>query len=211
MEKLSFSIRQNFLFFAGSLLFLLVGSILLLTVGNHPSFLLLNSHHYFLLDIFFSYYTNVGNGVFAIILGLIYIFIVKRQEEGITIICSFLLSGLIAQIIKHLISFPRPKSVFGINEQHYFITGIEYAFNNSFPSGHSATAFAAATVVVLTMKNKKWQLPILLLAILVGFSRIYLGQHFLLDVIVGALIGIISGLGCVNFLRKYQLKKLNSN
>ena len=53
------------------------------------------------------------------------------------------------------------------------------------------------------MKNKKWQLPVLLLAILVGFSRIYLGQHFLLDVVVGAFVGTISGLVCVYFLQNY--------
>ena len=47
---------------------------------------------------------------------------------------------------------------------------------------------------VLTTKNKNWQLIILFAALLVGYSRIYLAQHFLIDVIIGALLGCVSGL-----------------
>src|SRR5438477_1409919 len=103
MAKLTLLLKQNQLFFIGFFVFIIPASVLLLTAGNHQSFLLLNSYHTFWLDIFFSYYTNIGNGVFAILLGLIYIFILKKKEAGIAILSSFLLSGLIVQIIKHLI------------------------------------------------------------------------------------------------------------
>ena len=106
------------------------------------------------------------------------------------------------QLMKHIHDSARPQSVYGMYDQ-YFIKGLDFAHNNSFPSGHTATAFAMATVLVLMLADKKWQLPVLLAATLVGFSRIYLGQHFLLDVLVGAPIGVICGIGCVYLAQRY--------
>jgi membrane-associated phospholipid phosphatase len=64
--------------------------------------------------------------------------------------------------------------------------------NPSFPSGHTATAFAGA--VVLAMFHPKLRLPALALACAVGFSRVYLGVHFLADVVAGAALGVLIGL-----------------
>jgi undecaprenyl-diphosphatase len=64
--------------------------------------------------------------------------------------------------------------------------------SSSFPSGHAATAFAAATVVAILMPRLRT--PVLALAALVAFSRVYLGVHFLSDVLAGAVLGIVAGL-----------------
>jgi undecaprenyl-diphosphatase len=61
----------------------------------------------------------------------------------------------------------------------------------SFPSGHASTSFAAA--VALAVLVPKWRVPALLLAALVGFSRIYLGVHYTLDVVAGAVLGAAIG------------------
>jgi undecaprenyl-diphosphatase len=65
----------------------------------------------------------------------------------------------------------------------------------SFPSGHTAAAFAMATLVsfhfpILT-------LPVIIWALLVGFSRIYLGVHYPTDILAGIVIGVTSGFGGV--------------
>jgi undecaprenyl-diphosphatase len=63
--------------------------------------------------------------------------------------------------------------------------------NPSFPSGHTATAFAAATVLALFHPRLRW--PALALAAVVGLSRVYLGVHFWADVVVGAVFGVVIG------------------
>ncbi len=62
----------------------------------------------------------------------------------------------------------------------------------SFPSGHAATAFAAATAIGVVCPRLRW--PLIGLAALVGLSRVYLGVHYGLDVLAGAVLGILVGL-----------------
>jgi len=203
MIKLAY-IKQSPVFFFGFLFIIIIGSILVLVEGNPSSFILLNSYHSFWLDTFFIKYTYLGHGFFAIFLAVFYFFWLKSKQTGVVLLYAFLLSGLITQTLKHIIYSPRPKLFFGNSEQSYFINGIEFAYNNSFPSGHTATAFAVATVLAITDKNKKFHLLILLAALFIGFSRIYLGQHFLTDVLAGMLTGIFSGIVCVYIARKYD-------
>lgn len=118
------------------------------------------------------------------------------------------------QVIKNIIHAPRPKLFFESGQYLFFLDGITRAGHSSFPSGHTATAFAMGTVLVIMIKNKKWQLPILFAAILVGYSRIYLAQHFLLDIIIGAFIGFAIGILSVYLAEnskgiKYKFKKMH--
>jgi undecaprenyl-diphosphatase len=58
----------------------------------------------------------------------------------------------------------------------------------SFPSGHAATSFAAATV--LSFARPRWAPAFYLLALAIGFSRVYVGVHYPLDIVGGAVLGI---------------------
>jgi membrane-associated phospholipid phosphatase len=211
MERIAFLVKQRALFFGSFIALMIAGTLFLLIAGKAGSFFFFNKHHFSCPDSIMEYYTNVGNGLFVICLALICFFIYKQRQLGLTLLYSFLSSGIMVQLVKNIHNSHRPQLFFTESPggyaayQQYFIKGIDFAYNNSFPSGHTATAFAAATVCAL-MLNKKWQGAVLLAAILVGFSRIYLGQHFLLDVLVGALIGVTCGIGCVYLANKYSDK-----
>ena len=72
--------------------------------------------------------------------------------------------------------------------------------SSSFPSGHAATAFAAATAVGLVYRRLLW--PLLGLAALIAFSRVYLGVHYALDVLAGAALGAAIGVAVTWLLRE---------
>ena len=196
-NSLSF-IRNNSYCFLALLLVITSGFLFVILNGKASSFIALNSFHPFWLNVFFVNYTFMGDGIFAIGLIAVMAFYFKKKKESIALLYAFLFSGLMVQLIKNLVNAPRPRLFFEPGQYLYFVDQVSLANNSSFPSGHTATAFAIATVFIILIKNKKWQLPILAAAVLVGFSRIYLAQHFLMDVLVGAIIGIASGLLAVS-------------
>ena len=64
--------------------------------------------------------------------------------------------------------------------------------NPAFPSGHTAYAFATATI--LSHQYPRWRIPLYIGASLVGLSRIYLGRHYASDVVAGASLGTVTGM-----------------
>lgn len=193
MQKIPAVFRQNKIYCIGLLTILFSATLFLLFSGKEAAFIAINSYHPFFLNVFFINYTFMGDGIFAICLIAAMFFYFKRKKMALALLSSFLISGIAAQFLKNMVSSPRPKLYFEAGTYLNFIDGVTLTGNSGFPSGHTATAFAIATVLAFMIKNKRWQLLILAAAALVGYSRIYLAQHFLLDVIAGALLGSISG------------------
>ncbi len=194
MQKISAALNHNKIYFGGLLTILLAATLFLIMSGKEAAFISLNSYHPFYLNVFFINYTFMGDGIFALCLVALMFFYFKRKQCGFALLYSFLISGLAAQLLKNMFNSPRPKLYFEAGTYLNFIDGVTLSGSSSFPSGHTATAFAIATVLILMIKNKNRQLLILMAAALVGYSRIYLAQHFLLDVIIGALLGSLSGI-----------------
>jgi membrane-associated phospholipid phosphatase len=107
------------------------------------------------------------------------------------LLTAFLASALFTQMMKTFFSMPRPKQFFNPGQYAYFIDGVTHIGFSSFPSGHATSIFTLATMLALFEKNKRWNVCYLIAGVAVGYSRIYLGQHFLGDVIVGSLIGVL--------------------
>ena len=195
-------VSDNRQFFFGYFLLMIVMVVLLLTYSKADSFIVLNTYHSKVPDQFFIVYTNAGDGLFSIAIAVI-LFFYKRFLVGIEIIIAFLLSGAIVQLLKYFFPMERP-SVFLANAHYnHFIENVTLTGHASFPSGHSASAFALATILSLSDKNKNRSYLYLLLAALVGYSRIYLGQHFLQDVFWGSVDGFVCGLVCFIVIGKY--------
>lgn len=95
---------------------------------------------------------------------------------------AFAISGLIAQVLKPVVARDRPLRAV---EECRFLCEMLWA--RSFPSGHATTSFALA--ITAGTRHRAWAAPLLLLAALIGYSRIYIGVHFPSDVLGGALLG----------------------
>jgi len=106
-------------------------------------------------------------------------------------VVAFLGSGTLAQVVKRMVPRLRPS-----NLPDALVAPDERIFHNSFPSGHTTTAFALAFwVFLLTYRTRYqgWGYGALLLAGLVGLSRVYRGVHYPSDVLAGAAIGVVWG------------------
>lgn len=207
MTNLQTIIKHNKLFYLSCLLLLGFGSFLLLQYTKPESFIALNETHTPGLDIFFTYYNYLGDGIFSIVLCVL-LFFLKQKKLAIYLLVAYLSSGLISQVFKNLIYSPRPRIYF--ETHHIFFQLDRFATSgiglNSFPSGHTTSAFAMATVLALFCSNKYWSLLFLAGAILAGYTRIYLAEHFPVDVLAGALIGIVFGTLTVMVLDRYTKK-----
>ena len=70
-------------------------------------------------------------------------------------------------------------------------TLVELPHTSSFPSGHATVACACATAIALAVPRLRW--PVFVLAALIAFSRVYVGVHYPLDVLAGAVLGVVLG------------------
>jgi membrane-associated phospholipid phosphatase len=168
-------------------------------------FFRLNTIHTLYLDTFFQNYTLLGDGFFSIAIFLI-LLLAERTALAMQVITGYLFSGIISQVLKRLIHAPRPHAIISNTEYPYFIDGVTHTGMTSFPSGHTTSVFALATLLALNARDKRISLIYLVTAIITGYSRIYLGQHFLADVTAGALIGVLSALLVYWYLRQVKIE-----
>jgi membrane-associated phospholipid phosphatase len=190
MKTLKAIITGNRLFFVCWGLFFVIGLLLLLFLGKADSFVDLNPYHRTALDTLFVWVTFMGDGLFSVI--VIAVFLVRRRwSAAIQVTAAFLLSALVAQILKNAFSMPRPMQYFPQGSYPYFIKDVTHLGFASFPSGHTTSIFALVTMLALFTPNQRAKVAYLFAGVLVGYSRIYLGQHFLNDVLMGSCIGMI--------------------
>lgn len=132
--------------------------------------------------------TSLGNlGIFWILLAVVLLFLPKWRKAGFQMLAGMALAVLVGSLIlKPLIARERP---FSANE--YLNLLITAPKDFSFPSGHTSSSFAAATV--LFRRNKGAGAAAAVLAALIAFSRMYLYVHYPSDILAGLLLGIASG------------------
>ncbi|MGN6604803.1 MAG: phosphatase PAP2 family protein [Ginsengibacter sp.] len=182
--------KENRTFFLAYIILLLIAGFILIANTKQAGFILLNPYHSPFLDFVFEGITLFGDGLFTILFCVVLLFVRKRYLSFMVFV-SFALSGITTQVIKDFVSEARPALFLQKTNYPYFIDHVTLHNYHSFPSGHSTSAFALASILAFAVKDKKYTFPLLIFAMLVGYSRIYLGQHFLLDVSFGSLMGVL--------------------
>jgi membrane-associated phospholipid phosphatase len=159
--------------------------------------LALNTLHHPYLDEVFRLLTNLGDGWAAAAIALVVV-VFFSYRAGIVIAAGSIVSGLIAQFLKHgpFADVVRPAVYFHGNNTLYTVPGVELFSYNSFPSGHAATACCVALGLTYVSRRDYQKTILALTGVLVAYSRVYLSQHFLSDVLAGSLIGVGTAWGC---------------
>ena len=133
-----------------------------------------------------SVYTKLGDaGMLWIALSVLMLCFRKTRKAGLASLLAMLLGLLCTNVaLKHLVGRARPwLSVEGL------VPLVEEHDPNSFPSGHTCAAFAAASAWCRTLPRRWMKVTAVVLAALMGFSRLYVGVHFPSDVIAGCAVG----------------------
>ena len=168
----------------------------------------INQFHHPILDFFFANITHLGDGLILII--PIVLFIFHKYCYFALLAISSVIHLVLVHIAKKWVfhGMPRPAEFFK-DISFYEVPGVELHHWGSFPSGHTTTAFMLATFLYLVLPKKmKIHWLLMGLAFLVGFSRVYLMQHFLMDVWAGALLGVLSSLVSYVLVLKFFSKKI---
>lgn len=189
------------LFTYATILFLLLGTAALFYWNKEQVFLWLNHQHTYTADVILKYFTYIGDGIFMLGLGLL-LLLFRMRKLGVLMLLSFLLSGLLAQSIKRIEARPRPGLHFQNPDIIHRVDDVLLKGKNSFPSGHTTTAFATFSLLAFASRNKFVQFIYFAIAVTIGYSRIYLGQHFAEDVLMGAAVGFLSSFFLSWLLRK---------
>ncbi len=146
------------------------------------------------LSLAFEYVFKIG--IIWIVIGLILMRTPKNRKFGACLIFALILEFAIVYSLKFAVDRPRPFVT-------YDIEPLISAFSStSFPSGHTAQLFCAATVISLF--RRKYAAPMFLLAFMVAVSRMYLYAHYPTDVLAGAIIGVAAAWFTIEYIMRSE-------
>ena len=156
-----------------------------------------------ILDAIMLFITSLGDdGWLWLLIGVVCLCFKKHRKMGLQVLlsmlCTFVLGNL---ILKNIFARPRPCDI-----DTAVTLLLSRPHGHSFPSGHSINSMVAA--VALFLNNKKIGIPALIIATLIGFSRLYLFVHFPTDVLGGFAIAILVAIGVDYVFQKLEVGSL---
>ena len=161
----------------------------------------------------FNKITLLGDSLGYLVTGLLLFVVFYNRKpllaySGLFLFSTVAVSGLSADLVKYITGRARPKLYFSQHFYGFDFFHWEYAWT-SFPSGHSATAMSVA--MLLATLYPRWRLAALFGGILIAFSRIFLSQHYISDVIAGSYLGIVSSVLLYNLYFKSKFDASEHN
>ena len=179
------------------------------------AFLWLNGNHNTFWDSFMWLYTGQIVWIPVTLLFVFLLFYKKNWKESLLIVLSIvLIIALCDQLSSHICKpfFMRFRPTHHPDFMDYVHTVNDYRGGKyGFISGHAINAFGFATFVLLLFRNRLFTVSILMWSTLMVYTRIYLGVHFISDVIPGILLGLLLGYGIykIYVLLRHKLLKIN--
>ena len=155
------------------------------------------------MDGFWKTITHLWDaGWFWIILGIVLLIPKKTRKAGIAALAALAIGALITNVaLKNIIARIRPYEV---------VEGlkllIEPQSDFSFPSGHTCASIGAA-LAMYPFLERKWGIPLVILAVLISLSRLYVGVHYPTDVLGGAVVGAFAAWGAVRIVKHGLVRK----
>ncbi|MBA4392791.1 MAG: hypothetical protein C0407_04470 [Desulfobacca sp.] len=174
-------------------------------LDSHLFFRINQGHRNPFFDLIMPYITEFDHWKYLILSIWLLLFAFGNKKTRITLLLTAILVGVLdysnSFFFKHLFVRPRPCNVFsGVH------TFWPCPRSFSFPSNHAANIFGA--VFFLSHSYRNWSFILIPTAILVGYSRVYVGEHYPFDVLGGAVLGALgAGIGIVLFNKIMNYKR----
>ncbi|GIM51169.1 hypothetical protein CAPN004_01990 [Capnocytophaga cynodegmi] len=151
--------------------------------------------------------TQIGDAFIG--MSLLSILIIYTPKMWEALLSASLISLVFSKTFKEIFDIPRPATIF--DNDSFNIIGETLVGYSSLPSGHSITTFTLLTVCMFAFAPKKttyrylWFVCLVLLGLLIAFTRVGVGAHHPFDVIIGSTFGFTSGLLGIFITRKYRI------
>ena len=164
----------------------------------------LNDHHTTFGDFFFRFATYIGDGNFTVVVA--FALLLYRPYWFIQFLSAVLSNALVIYILKReVFNFDRPLRVLSHIEP-VAVKSVEIHETYSFPSGHTNSIFVLGFIMTLLLKDKKWGAFFFFLTIATAISRMYLFQHFFMDVYAGGILGVLLSMLTFYWIDQTKLK-----
>ncbi len=177
--------------------------------GKEQAFFIINNNHTAWLDALMPILTHLGE--FYLLLPVLLYLYLKQVRLGLGLFIGYAGATLLSQGIKYWAPLhnDRPSLYFYEDTRVHYVPDYFNSVSHSFPSGHTTLAFVVLMYLALTLRNTAAQLVCLFVAVLAAYSRVYLAQHFVEDLLGGAFIG--STFAVLSYLYFTTNKRINSN
>lgn len=201
---LSKLLRRNKSYLLAYFAVLAVGLLYFAFEGHGQLVLKVNENRTALLDAIMPALTFIGDGIFFAL--VITVMLLWNWRLGVLFAAAGTSALILSAILKRVV-FPdvvRPKAYFEGKVALQMIEGVEVHGKFSFPSGHTLSVFTMLTLIAFIFSHRRWlALSALVFAWIVAFSRIYLLQHFLVDILAGSFIGLLIALSTFVLLGRW--------
>lgn len=195
-------------------LWLVTGPVLHFKYGKVAMFTYINGNYSPWLNEVMYYVTYMGTAGFIIPALLMPMLGRERRTKQyflLALVCT-MVPFLLLHALKHYFDMPRPMHFFEHTKWVHILPHWERLFEQSFPSGHSEGAFALFCFLAMILPYRfRWVGAVFfILAIAVGYSRVYLTAHFVEDVYAGSVVGVFGTIVAYAAMdRYYSSRRLN--